>query len=389
MGSLSEKFTLEKNLVYILIFAVLAAFAFIFYLFFGQFTKSIKIISPTGGEEWQLAQTYKISWEAKRIGKVGIVLFKGQEPKWIAKNIPAGAGSYEWKIYPGQAYGDDYWIAVFEYPWQKGNRIAYSEGAFAVVYPELGSCDTLSIQNEWSYVPSDLPDSRQVFITEDTYKGNLEGLEGADRKCQEEAEKQGFFGTWYAFLGGDSPEELATERLKTTPRKTDGVFVEAKPAATLIRGATCHRLLGKDLNEFLAKFSGLLIINEEKFEDSFSQKLKEVWIGRLNEGSKENCISIALTLENPYKPLAEKYSFSSTCQNWTKEDIFVEGYPASSGQPNPPFGTCYTVAGKQTGAVALGGLAIGLTGGGVSTNAFTPYQGKSCDTAQRLICIEE
>jgi len=387
-SSIFEKFTLERNLIYIAIAAILIVFGLIFYLFFGQLTKSIQILTPNGGEEWEIGQTYEITWEAKGLEKVGIVLFKGTEPKWIAKDVKAGLGKYEWKIYPGQEYGDDYWIVVSEYPWQKGNEIDYSDGAFVITYPELASCDGLSIEGGWPYLPSDLPNLRRVFITEESFTGNLDGLQGADQKCQEGAEKQGFDGKWQAFLGGDSDEDLAIERLKRTPRKTDGIFVAAIPAATLIRGATCHRLLGKNFDEFLEKFSDLVIINEEKLEKDFLEDMKNLWVGRLDENSKKNCTTIAAVLSALYKPLAEKYSFTTTCQNWTQGERLVAGYPAPTGGIPAPFPTCYTPEGKFTDAVALGGLSSGLTGKDKDT-AFTLYQGKYCDTQQKLLCIEE
>lgn len=386
--TLLEKLTLERGLVYILIFAVLITFGFIFYIFFSQFTKSIEIQAPNGEEEWEIGQTYQVSWQARGIEKVGIVLFKGIEPKWIAKNIYGKLGKYEWKIYPGQEYGDDYWIAIFEYPWREDNKIDYSDGAFAIVYPELASCDGLSIENEWPYMPSDSPNLRRVFITQDDFTGNLGGLEGADKICQEEAEKQGFEGKWYAFLGGDSDEDLAVERLKRTPRSTDGVCIEAEPAATLIRGATCHRLLGKDLDEFLARLSDTLIINEEKLEKEFLENLKNIWLGRIDEKSKKNCTIIFAAASDPYKSLAEKYSFTTTCQDWTTAEMKVEGYPAPKGEAKPDFPTCYTPEGVFTDAVTLGGLASGLTGKGAD-KTFTSYQGKYCSDSQKLLCIEE
>lgn len=384
--SLLEKFRFEKSLIYILIIAVFIVFGFIFFLFFSYLARGIKIEAPNGGEEWGIGQSYKITWKTNGIKKVGIVLFKGKEPKWIARNVYAGLGEYEWKIYPGQEYGDDYWVAVFEYPWQKGNKIDYSDGAFAIVYLELASCDSLSVQNEWLYLPSDLPDLRRVFITKKTYTGNLEGVEGADKICQEEAKEQGFEGTWQAFLGGDKEKKLAVKRIEETPRGTKGIFIEAEPAATLIeREATCHRLLGKDFQGFLKKFSNLLIINEEKLGDSFLNDFKNLWLGRVDEKSKQNCISVTKV----YGDLAEKYSFTTTCQNWTQGDKFVQGYPVSVGEAKPSFPACYTPGGIHTDAVALEGLSSGLTGGEAGTNAFTMYQGKYCNTPQKLLCIEE
>ncbi len=387
-GSILEKFTLEKSLIYFLILAVLVVFGFVFYLFFGQITKSVKILAPNGKEEWEIGKTYKITWQAKGIEKVGIVLFKGKEPKWIAKNVSAKAGKYDWEIYPGQEYGDDYWVAVFEYPWQKGNKIDYSDGAFAVVYPELGSCDFLSTENEWPYLPSDLPNLRRVFITKNDFTGNLEGLDGADRKCQKEAEEQGFGGKWQAFLGGDSDTDLAVERLKRTSRKTDGIFIEAESAATLIRQATCHRLLAKNFDEFLVKLSDLLIINGERLEKGFLDNMGNLWLGRVDEKSKKNCTPIGIIPSDSMGAISERYSLTATCQNWTRENRLVEGYPVSTGGPKPSFPTCYTPEGKSIDAVALGGLSSALIGTGNNTT-FNIYQGKYCDTRQKLLCIEE
>ncbi len=385
-GSIYEKFTAEKSLIYIAIGAILIVAIIIFYLFVVYSKESIQVLLPNGAEEWEIGQTYEITWKAKGIDKVGIVLFKGAEPKWIAENVNAKLGKYEWKIYPGQEYGSGFWIAVVEYPWREGNKIDYSDGAFAITFPELASCDYLSIEQEWLYLPNDLPNLRRVFITEETYTGNLDGLQGADEICQTEADNQGFSGTWQAFLGGDSDEDLAIERLKRTYRGIDGVFIAAAPSATLIRGATCHRLLAKNFDEFLTKLSGLVIVNQEKFEQGFLQDMDNLWLGRLDEKSKKNCTGIADVLSNPYGALAEKYSFTTTCQNWTQGDKFVVGYPVPKEEPKPSFPTCYTPSGQFTDAVAVGALASGLEN---KDSVFTLYQGKYCDSKQKLLCIEE
>lgn len=386
--SILEKFTTEKGLFFIMTAAILIVAVLILYLFFVYTAENVQVLTPNGGEEWGIGNIYEIKWKAKGIEKVGIVLFKGKKPELIAKDIPADFGKYEWEIYPGHEYGADFFVAVFEYPWREGNEIDYSDSAFAITFPELASCDNMSVEQEWPYLPSDLPNLRRVFITEESFTGNLDGLDGADQKCQEEAEKQGFDGKWQAFLGGDSDEDLAIERLKRTSRGTDGIFVTTWPAATLIRGATCHRLLGKNFDEFLAKLSALVIINEEELEENFLKDLENLWLGRVDEKSKKNCTTIAAVLSALNKPLAEKYSFTTTCQNWTQEKRVVEDYPVPRGEPKPSFPTCYTPAGKSTDAVALGGLASGLKGKGKDT-AFTPYQGKYCSTRQKLLCIEE
>ena len=382
--SIGDKFTKERSLIYILLGGVLIVIIVLFYLFFIYGKKGITITSPNGNEEWEISQTYEITWKAKKVNRVGIVLFDETEPKWIAKNIDASLGKYEWKIYPGQDYGDGFWIAVFEYPWKEGNNIDYSNGTFAVIYPELSACDNLSFENEWPFLPSNFPNIRKVFITEDGFNGNLEGLDGADKKCQEEADSWGFEGTWHAFLGGESDQDLAVKRLEETPRKKDGIFVDAKISAILVRGDTCHRLIAKDFEEFLVKLSESQEINSEKLDQEFLENIKNVWLGRVNKESNKNCISTDKITDSDYGSLDEKYSYTTTCQNWTRGDKFVGGYPVSFGESVPEFPLCYTDTGQATNAVASGGLASGLNDG-----IFTIYKGKYCDQKQKLLCIQE
>ncbi len=382
--SFIDKFTIERNLLYIIIAAVLIVFGFVFYLFYSHFTKNIEVLSPNGREEWRIGESYRIKWDSRGIDRVGIVLFKGAEPKWIAKNVAAGNEEYEWRIHAGQDYRDDYWIAVFEYPWQEGNVIDYSDGAFAVVFPEFATCDGVSLQSEWPYIPSDYPNLRRVFITEEKYHGNLGGLTEADKKCQTEAGNLGYDGEWMAFIGGDSDQETALERVRNTEKGTEGIFVEAQAEAVLLRGDTCHRLLGKNLTEFLEKFSAGKEMNQKSLSETFYQKFGEVWLGRVSAQSKKNCEIVDSVASDPYVNLAEKYTFTATCQNWTRSEKFVEGYPVPIGASKPVFPTCYTPQGKSTDAVASGALGLGQT-----VTKFTPFQGKYCNSQQRLICIEK
>ncbi len=386
--SIFKRFTIEKSLFFIIIAGILIVFVSVFYLFFVYGTKSIKVLSPNGGEEWEIGQTLQITWQARGVEKVGIVLFKGKEPRWIAKDISAGAGEYEWKIYPGQEYGAGFWIAIIEYPWRESNKIDYSDASFVITYPLFDSCEALSASQEWPYLPNNFPNLRRVFITEQNYKGDLDGLEGADKLCQQEAEKNNLGGKWQAFLGGDSDEETAVKRLEKTPREKEGIFIEAKPALKLNRGDTCHRLLAKNFDEFLAKLSGSQIINAEKLTQEFLENLDKLWLGRVNKESKKNCTVIAKVMLFGNTPLVEKYSFTTTCQNWTQEKRFVDNYPIEKGTVRPSFSTCYTPQGKFTESVALAGLSSGLQGKGKDTE-YNLSVGKYCDNPQKLLCIEE
>lgn len=368
-----------KTLIYIIIGAVLITFVFLFYLFFSYGARSIEVEAPNGGEELGIGQIYEIAWNSKGIDKVGIALFKGKEPKWIAKNIDASLGKYEWKIYPGQNFGDNYWIAVFEYPWKKRNKIDFSDGALAVIYSEFSGCEGISTDSEWLYLPSDMPGLRRIFITEKSFKGDLGGLDGADEICREQALTQGFRGDWHAFIGGDDSNDFAVSRLKRTTRGTKGVFVQARIEATLVRGATCHRLLGRDFTGFLEKFSSLALINKEKLDENFLESFGDVWLGRLNSNSKKTCVKVD---EPDYGSLSEKYSYTVTCQNWTNSSRIIEENSGLS------FPTCYTPEGKTTEATGLGGLVSEITGKGFN-ESFDPNQGEYCDQAKKLICIEE
>ncbi len=388
---LIQRISAEKILAAILIGGISVIFIFLFYLFFAHGKKAIRVLSPKSGAELEVGKTYSIIWSAKNVKKVGIVLFNDKkEVKWIAKNLNANLRRYDWKIYLGQEYGDGFWIAVFEYPWRPGNKIAYS-GRFAIIYSKSLSCDKLSMENEWPYLPDDLPNLRRVFITTNSYSGDLGGFEGADKICQEEAKKQGLDGKWYAFLGGDKDGETAVERLLKTPRGTEGIFVEAKSAGKLERngGVTCHRLLGKNFNNFLERLFSSLTFNKKFLSDEFFNNLQSVWLGRINEKSKRNCIFIygETSIHQEYSP--ERYSFTSSCQNWTKGEKFVDGYSSiPNSEKKVKFPVCYTKSGMLTDAVAVGGLSEGIIENG-EKEEFTPYRGQYCSEKRKIICIEE
>ncbi|MBU2544946.1 GPI anchored serine-threonine rich family protein [Patescibacteria group bacterium] len=371
--SIFDKITAEKGLFFTLVAAIIIVAIVVVYLFITFGSPKIKITSPSGGDKWEIGQKYEITWEAKKVGKVGIALFHEAEVEWIAEDVPAGLGKYEWEVYKGHKYGDGFWVAVFEYPWREDGEVDYSKGSFTITYPISTNCDVLSIENEWPYVASDFPNIRRVFITQEKYKGNLDGLEGANQKCQEQANKAELGGSWIAFLGGDADEDTAVERLKKSERGISGIFVQAEPSAELIQGATCHRLLGKNFTEFLMKFSDPLEINADKISKTFLQNMNGVWLGRVNEASSKNCIVSTTSQVN----LNEKYSYTPTCQNWTKAEQFAAGYRDA---PLSDFPLCYTPSGSSVRAVSLGGLGSGVSS--INTGGY-------CHRERKLICIED
>jgi len=222
------EFNYKKILPWVLIAIVVIGMAiWLVYRFIGE--KSLELISPNGNEIWQAGKTYQITWKAKNIGKVGIMLVKDKTPReseWIVKDFPAGKRKYDWQIFGWQEPRQDYKIAIVEYPWYEENKIDYSDKNFTILGPTFASCDNLSIEAEWSYLPSDFPNLRKVFITNTAFGGNLGGLGGADEKCQKEAEERGLEGTWKALLGDDT--NLAVERLNL-----EGIFIEAEEKEVL------------------------------------------------------------------------------------------------------------------------------------------------------------
>ena len=423
------EFNYKKFLPWIIIsVVVLGAGIFLFWYFFIE--KTLKLLSPEGKEELRAGKTYQITWESRKIGKVGVLLIKEdkEETKWIVRDFPAGKQKYDWQIFVWEEPRQDYKIAILEYPWQEGNKIDYSDENFTILGPHFASCDDLSVEKEWPFLPSDFPNLRKVFITEKSFQGNLEGLEGADKKCQEEAEMQGLGGTWRAFLGDDTA--LATERLIL-----EGIFAEAKGIGILpqekvpaylwqsfahflerarlgeekekVIGAhkllekyfhrfleryeaqqhekACHRLLAKNFDEFFAKLSTPLVLNQEKFDEAFLRDLSNLWLGRINKESKRECTTIFTRY--PFADIARNYSFTTTCKNWKTSDELIPGYPLKPGERGD-FPQCYTPLGRRINAVGIAGLSSGLVGE-EKNQFFTPALGKFCNSRQKLLCIEQ
>jgi len=57
-----------------------------------------------------------------------------------------------------------------------------------------------------------------VFVTAETFSGNLGGLAGADKICQDRAEAAGLAGTWMAWLSTDNPAMGPAQRFAKSTR---------------------------------------------------------------------------------------------------------------------------------------------------------------------------
>jgi hypothetical protein len=211
----------------------------------------------------------------------------------------------------------------------------------------------------------------------------LGGLSGADKICQSEADQLNLSGTWQAFLGGDTAEETAMQRLAQGPRKSDGVFVSSQIAGTLINGLTCHRFLGQGFSSVLSRFLTPSLVVAKQSDTAFMESLAGVWLGRIDDKSRDSCTPIQSLLSSNDKALREKYSSTVTCQDW-KVELGVISNPGADGSPLP---SCYTSQGKYTTAIGIAGLSSIKTDGSQSYLSYT--QGDLCSSKKKLICVEE
>lgn len=312
-------------------------------------------------------ETYPITWKTSGISKVGIVLYQDGKASWIAKDLPAKSGSYKWKIFAYQVPAANYKIAVFEYPWKTGNVFRITDQTYEILGPKYSSCDKLGIENEWPYIPSDYENLIKVFITKSEWKGDLGGLEGADNKCQQEAQKLGYKGNYMAFLGDDRTS--AEERLKDK-----GVYIEANPAYELLEGRTCHRLFAQNSQRFIEKFTLSSEVARIKLESEFMQKFVRLWVGQLTRNVKSSCIYISGT-GSP-----SSYSYTTTCQNWSqsKEKIYQGDAPDFV-----EIERCYDESGKSIPANWLGAFGTNQDSSG---NIL--FLGKKCNSNNSLLCVE-
>jgi hypothetical protein len=92
----------------------------------------IIVTSPTENQQLVNTQTYKIQWTATQgIDKVAIALYQnGGLIGIIGRDIPAQTSSVNW--IPSVSRGDNYRIAVYQYPWTTGGVVGYSSGTFSI-----------------------------------------------------------------------------------------------------------------------------------------------------------------------------------------------------------------------------------------------------------------
>ena len=349
------------------VFIAAAAAVILGLIFLANFFFSSKKISLSPGEPSLTAgQSYEIKWSSSNVDRVGIVLFGGEAPQWIAYNHPAGAQKFVWQSDLYQPAGNQYRFAVFEYPWKKGNAIAYSPAMITILGQKYVSCDEHSVEQNWPCLPAKHAGILRAFVTQNTYSGDLGGLPGADEKCNQEAKKAGYEGNYIALLGTDGVS--ARERVQK-----DGIFVEAGAIGQAAEGQACHRYLAENIQKLLDKTNLSREAAQIRFSPAFASGFGNLWLGRMTSAIEKKCLSLGVDRGGEMM-----FSNSYTCQDWTV------GKRAISGVADANLTRCYDLQGKNLVAQYYGAAAITLgEQGGYALGAA------SCDTKRRLLCAEQ
>lgn len=328
---------------------------------------SLSIIQDKKSVSIKAGETYTVKWSSSKIKRVGIAVFSNNEAQWLAKDLPAAQSTYQWKTNIYQKPGSDFRVAVFEYPWKEGNAVSYSSSALEIIGPKYSSCDDFSVQREWPYLASNYEGLKQVFITKSSWSGDLGGLEGADKKCADEAAKKNLSGKFIAFLGDDTV--AAKDRLVVK-----GVFIDADSVASLAEGTTCHRLIAETAEKLVEKFTLDGNVAKIELDADFVKLFGKIWTGRLTSNIKKECLPIdSVTGDN--------FTYTSSCQNWSqnKERVYQGNVPDFVGLER-----CYTDGGKSVPA-----NYVGAFGSVVAADGKTGVAAKTCNGALHLMCVEQ
>lgn len=353
-----------------LLVAAAAAVILAFFLLFNFIFSSKAINLSVNETSLQAGKNYEIRWTSSNVGRVGIALFDGQKGKMIVENYPAGARKYVWQSDPYQEAGTEYRFAVFEYPWKKGNAVAYSSQPVAIIGQKYVSCDSYAVEQSWPFLPDKHPGVLRAFITSTAFSGNLGGIEGADAKCAQEAQKNGYTGDYIALLGTD--DISARERIAK-----DGVFVDASPAGISVEGRSCHRLIAENTQKLFDKMRLSRETAQVHFTPAFYQGFGNLWLGRMSPAIGDKCL-----LLGTFPKEGMIFSNSYTCQNWTidRRQIYTSS-PAPDANPT----LCYDLEGKRITANHYGAAAVAIDGAQGSYVVGTA----TCDSRRRLLCVEQ
>ncbi|MCG2711367.1 MAG: GPI anchored serine-threonine rich family protein, partial [Candidatus Omnitrophica bacterium] len=87
--------------------------------------KSITVLSPNGGETWEVGEIYTVKWSNQGINKVNISLIRDESNIYpiadmIAQNISASLEKYSYKVPDNIVPGDHYKVQVYSFGTEQG-----------------------------------------------------------------------------------------------------------------------------------------------------------------------------------------------------------------------------------------------------------------------------
>ncbi len=128
--------------IVLIILVVILAGAVGYFILFKSLKPSIAIISPTGGETWEVGKTYPIRWTTKgRIDKVMISLYPHPQGKIRFSEVVSNTGSYAYTVpkdEPTASY--DPIVNKFQiYISDTGNNAVIAESQPFSIVPSLAS----------------------------------------------------------------------------------------------------------------------------------------------------------------------------------------------------------------------------------------------------------
>jgi hypothetical protein len=219
----------------------------------------------------------------------------------------------------------------------------------------------------------------QVFVTSDTFNGNLGGLDGADTKCTDAASAAGLGGNWTAWLS-DNSTNAGTRIADGEYQLLDGTVV-ANNLDDLTDG-TLDAGINLDEEEIAVTTNPDVWTGTDAggthlagFGDCTSWSTTDNAVrGRIGRSTRDDAFWTDVGGGNPCDSTRRLYCFSasSSSEVWTST--------AEDGI-NPGFGSCVdwsTIDDTKTGRVGKW-AAVDAT--------WTSFSGRACELERQLYCF--
>ena len=218
---------------------------------------SITVISPNGGEEWEIGKTYEIRWESQNVEFVNIEIVWCHTGWEIAYRVSASSGKYLWTIPSSFEESSDYQIHI----WDPDNTEVedWSDGRFRIIKP-VTCTDSDGGKNYYqkgtvtvdgtSYTDYCLDENRLIEyycsnnqMRFDTYACSYGCENGACKKVQPKI-------TVVSPNGGEEWEIGETYQIKWESQGIEKVMIQLSSPEYVAGGMTIARNIDADLGSY-------------------------------------------------------------------------------------------------------------------------------------------